>query len=116
MDLKALITDVNNLVLQGKAMDAFEKYYADDIIMRENDNPPTKGKDANRQRELEFFGNVTEFRGAEVKSVAVGDNVTMVEWHFDYTHKEWGDRNYHQVAVQNWKDGKIVSETFYYGT
>jgi len=38
----------------------------------------------------------------------------MVEWHFDYTHKDWGIRNYTQVAVQDWKDGKIVKEKFYY--
>jgi len=24
-------------------------------------------------------------------------------------------RNFEQVAVQHWKDGKIVSEKFYYG-
>ena len=84
--------------------------------MQENEQPPTVGKDANREREKRFLANVTEFRGAEVKAVAVGDNVTMVEWFFDYTHKEWGKKTYHQVAVQRWKDGKIVHERFYYGS
>ncbi len=40
----------------------------------------------------------------------------MVEWFMDYTHKEWGDKKGLQVAVQHWKDGKIVNEKFYYNT
>ena len=40
----------------------------------------------------------------------------MVEWHFDYTHRDWGVRKYNQVTVQEWKDGRIISERFYYGS
>ncbi len=39
----------------------------------------------------------------------------MVEWFMDYSHKEYGDVKMDQVAVQNWKDGKIVKEVFYHG-
>jgi SnoaL-like polyketide cyclase. len=115
MNLKNSIEDLNSMTLKGQILEAFEKYYADDVVMQENEQPPTVGKDTNREREKEFLANVTEFRGAEVKAVAVGDDVTMVEWFFDYTHKEWGKKTYHQVAVQRWKDGKIVHERFYYG-
>ncbi len=38
------------------------------------------------------------------------------EWYNDYTHAEWGSRQYHQVSVSKWKDGKIVSEKFYYAS
>ncbi len=109
-----MITDLNSLLLQGKAMEAFEKYYADDVAMQENETPATVGKEANRQREIEFFANVTEFRGATIHHVAVGENVSMVESSMDFTHKVYGVRNSTQVAVQQWKDGKIVHEKFYY--
>ena len=114
-DIKSSVEDLNNMILQGKAMDAFEKYYADDVVMQENNNPPTIGKDANRDRELAFFGGITAFRGAQIHNVAFGDNVSMVVSSMDYSHKEYGDRNYTQVAVQHWKDGKIVKEQFFYG-
>lgn len=115
-DLLTQIKDLNTLVLNGKAMDAFEKYYADDVSMQENDAAPTLGKAQNRQREIEFFGNIEEFRGAEVLSVAAAGDKTYVEWFMDYTHKQWGVKKYHQVAVQTWKNGKIVAERFYYGS
>ena|SRR6478609_1518581 len=113
--LKEKITELNQLVLAGKAPDAFEKFYHSDVTMQENENVPTVGKDANRQREIEFFSSVSEFRGAEIKGVTVGDNLTSVIWHYDYTHKEWGVKNYTQVSVQHWQDGQIIKEQFFYG-
>lgn len=115
-DLKAKIEELNQMVLNGKALEAFDRFYADGVVMQENDQPPTVGKAANRAREIEFFGAITEFRGAKVLSVAASGDKTFVEWHNDYTHKDWGVRRYHQVAVQTWKDGLIVHERFYYGT
>jgi len=113
--LKEKITELNRLVLAGKALDAFEKFYHPEVVMQENENVPTVGKDANRQREIEFFNSISEFRGAEVKGVAVGDNLSSVIWHYDYTHKEWGEKKYTQVSVQHWKDGQIIKEQFFYG-
>ena len=110
------INHINELILQGDAMEAFEEYYHEDVIMQENEESPTVGKAANRKREEEFFNSITEFRGAKPLKVAVGEDLSMVEWQYDYTHKDWGDRNYTQVSVQEWKDGKIVKEKFYYTT
>ena len=110
------ISNINDMILQGKALEAFENYYHEDVVMQENDNPAIKGKDANRKREEEIFASITEFRGAQPLKVTIGEDTTMVEWHFDYTHKDWGVKNYTQVAVQDWKDGKIIKEKFYYGS
>jgi len=109
------IDDLNDLVLQGKALEAFEKYYHDEVIMQENQSIPTVGKEANRQREIDFFSSITEFRTAKPLKVTIGEGVSMVQWHYDYTHKDWGVRNYSQVSVQEWKDGKIIKEQFFYG-
>ncbi len=115
IDLKAAFEDIKQLVLQGNTMQAFEKYYGEDIVMQENEEPPTVGKAANRQREEAFFAKIVEFRGAQVKNVAFAENVIISEWFLDYTHKDWGKRTYHQVSVQQWKDGNVVHERFYYG-
>mgnify|MGYP006779010821 FL=1 len=113
--IKNKIQHLNQLVLEGKAMEAFDLYYDDDVIMQENQMPPTIGKEVNRQREIEFFKSIAEFRGASVLDLATGEDTTMVIWHYDYTHKDWGVRNYKQVSVQKWKEGTIVQEQFFYG-
>lgn len=109
------VSDLNDLILQGKALEAFDKYYHEEVVMQENEAEPTVGKAANRQREEQFFSSITEFRGAQPLDIAVGEGITMVRWHYDYTHKDWGVRNYTQVSVQEWKEGKIVKEQFFYG-
>jgi ketosteroid isomerase-like protein len=110
------INHVNQLIQEGKLMDAFEMYYDDEVVMQENAMEPTVGKAANRRRELQFLNDVTEFRGARAMHVAAADTISYVTWEFDYTHKDWGVRNYTQVSVQHWKDGKIVREQFFYGS
>ncbi|WP_303315570.1 nuclear transport factor 2 family protein [Flavivirga abyssicola] len=110
------ISTINDMILQGKALEAFDEFYHEAVVMQENDNPEVVGKAANRKREEEFFASITEFRSAQPIKVTIGENTTMVEWHFDYTHKDWGVKNYTQVAVQDWKDGKIIKEKFYYGS
>lgn len=113
--IKEKINELNQLILDGKALDAFEKFYHPEVEMQENESLPTVGKDANRKREQDFFNSITDFRGARVNHVAVGENVSMVEWHFDYTHKDWGVRKYTQISKQHWKDGQIIKEQFFYG-
>ncbi|GBD88863.1 SnoaL-like domain protein [bacterium BMS3Abin03] len=115
MNTREMVSDLNQMILENKMMDAFEKYYADDVVMQEINMDPIVGKEANRKREQKWLDGITEFRGAEVKNVAVGDNVSMVEWFMDYSHKEYGDVKMSQVAVQTWQDGKIVKEMFYHG-
>lgn len=115
-NLKEKVDNLNQMILEGKILEAFDQYYADDVVMQDNDNPPREGFKTCRDFEESFVNNLTAFRGAKVNNVMVSEDagVTAIEWWFDYSHKEWGDRNYTQVAVQRWKDGKIVSEKFIY--
>ena len=113
-EIENSLNELNSLVLAGRTMDAFEKYYHPDVVMQENEFPPVISKDANRQRELEFLANLTDFRKAEVKGIGIGDGISFVIWNYDYTHKEWGVKNYSQVSIQQWKDGKIIREQFIY--
>lgn len=52
---------------------------------------------------------------AQVVTMAVNGDVSFVLWKYDYTHREWGVRNYTQVSVQHWQDGLIIREQFFYG-
>ncbi len=57
-----------------------------------------------------------KFNQKVFKAVAVGDDTTMVEWSFDMTYKGGQRSKMEQVAVQKWKDGKIIHERFYYSS
>jgi SnoaL-like domain len=113
-DLRTNVDQLNQMILEGKILDAFEKFYADEVVMQDNDYPARAGKDVCRQYEEAFVNGLTEFRGAKVVNTIIGDGVAAVEWWMDFTHKDFGSRNYTQIAVQRWKNGKIVEEKFYY--
>jgi len=109
------VTDLNRQILEGQILPAFEQYYADDVVMTDQGQEPRVGKAINRQYEEAFVNGLTEFRGAEVKAVAVDEEKgkAFVEWHFDFTHADYGSQTYDQVAVQTWEGGQIVEERFY---
>jgi len=113
-DLRTSVDELNQLILEGKILEGFEKFYSDDVVMQDNDYPQRVGKDICRQFEEAFVNGLSEFRGAKVVNTIISDDIAAVEWWFDYTHAEFGVRNYTQVAIQRWKNGKIVEEKFYY--
>jgi hypothetical protein len=115
-DIAALDRELNDMILAGNALEAFEKFYADECVMKDQGFDAWEGKDLNREREKDFFSKLTEVRAFELTHTAVGDNVSFSIWNNDYTHADWGEMKYTQVAVRHWNDeGKIVSERFYRG-
>jgi hypothetical protein len=114
MDTKTLDRQLNEMILGGKALEAFEKFYADEVVMQENSDEPFRGKDVNRKREEEFFASVEDFHGAELVGSAVSGDRTYSEWDWDVTLKGVGRVRLNQVATREWRDGKIVFERFYY--
>jgi len=114
--MKSNDDDLNQMILAGKAMEGLEKHYSQDVEMCENFDPPCVGKDANRQRELDFFGKVGELHSAEMIATAYDEkkNVGFAEWVWDLTFKGGPRVQMKQVSVRRWRDGKIVHERFYY--
>ncbi|MCY7309903.1 MAG: hypothetical protein LH619_03920 [Chitinophagaceae bacterium] len=45
MDLRTNVDQLNQMILEGKILEAFEKFYADDVVMQDNDYPARAGKE-----------------------------------------------------------------------
>ena len=99
----------------GRILETFETYYAEDIVMSENGYDPRVGKDVNRRYEEDFVNGV-DFHAAEVGRVILDEDSQQaaVEWVLEFTPKGGQRVVQKQVAVQTWKDGQVVKETFYY--
>ncbi len=108
--------ELNGMILSGKALDAFEKFYSEDIAMQENDDDPFVGKDLNRKREKDFFASIEEVHQFNLDSWAAGDDVSFSEWTYDITFKGGSRAKWGQTAVRRWKDGKVIHERFYHKT
>ncbi|MGD8747659.1 MAG: nuclear transport factor 2 family protein [Balneolaceae bacterium] len=109
------INDVYEHIAKGAAMDAFEQYYDENVVMILEDGTEVKGKDTNRKRENDFFDSVEEFHGMDVKAITANEEEasTAVECTMDVTFKGGDRMELEQVAVQQWEDSRIVKERFY---
>lgn len=113
-DIQALDAELNRMILEGQALDAFDKFYADDISMQENRDQPMVGHAANRAREIEFFGSIERVYDFSVGKTAVTGDTTFSEWFMDVELKNGFRYQSAQVSRRIWKDGKVVDERFFY--
>lgn len=114
MDIRTQAEDLNRMVSEGKIMEAFEKYYDDEVVMQENEDEPRVGKEENRAYEQAFVSGLEAVHEARTLGIAFGDNYSVIESFMDVTHKKWGRVARSQVAVQRWRNGRIIHEKFYY--
>jgi hypothetical protein len=116
MTYKEKITDIYDMLAQGKLLDAFEKYYSDHVVMEELGEEPRKGKELNRKYEIDFLNSVQEFHGMGVESITADEEngITAVENWMEVTFKSGAKIMMEQVAVQRWENDHIVYEKFYH--
>jgi hypothetical protein len=113
-DNRANLQDLIQGLLTGRLMEVFEKYYAEDVVMSENalEAETRVGKEKNRGYEAYFAANA-QWHDAKVGPLIVDGDHSAYEMYMDFTFL--GQRMQRtQVAVQEWRDGQIVKETFYY--
>ena len=108
--------------------EAVDAYYADDIVIVEATGDTFHGKDTQKGRIRDFLDSLEEVHGGEIKAIAAHETapdtgVVFVESVMDATFKSDGaDASFEQggrmtieeVAVQQWRGGKVVHERFYY--
>ena len=110
------INDLLDYIRNGRIMDAMNEFYAADVVMEEPAYGQTVGLDANLVREQAFVDSVREFRNFEAPHVMTSDNASSYVNVMDWTTTDGQEIHVEQVAVQEWRDGKIVHERFYYAT
>jgi len=114
-DLKNTVTDFNKLVAAFQYEEAHNKFYHPDLVKHENENAPTIGLDNHRKEMKQFLAAISN-ASAELLYVIVSDDISVAEWHYQFDHKEWGKRDFKEVSIQRWRDGKIIHERHLYKT
>ncbi len=109
--------NLQGMMAEGKVMEAFEQYYDDNVQVYEMPTGEHRNGKAEQRKAIEgWFAMVKEHHGGGLKSIAANEEtgVTTAETWTDFTPHEGGRMKMEEVAVQQWKNGKIVEERFYY--
>jgi hypothetical protein len=102
-----------DLVLDGKYIEAIEKFYAPSVEIQENLDPPRIGRDAQLARERQALGNF-QIKAERLDPILIaGDNVA-IHWRFEMKAGNGKTFLLDEVAWQVWKDDQIVFEQFFY--
>ncbi|MEP0986339.1 SnoaL-like domain-containing protein [Ekhidna sp.] len=108
--------ELHQMIGEGKMMEAFEKFYADNVVMVEPMLGTTEGKDANRAREQQWLEMVQEVHGGGVTAITSNeeDGLTMSESWMEASYKDGNRAKMEEVSVKKWENGQVVHERFYY--
>ncbi|HYL35867.1 MAG TPA: nuclear transport factor 2 family protein [Bryobacteraceae bacterium] len=114
MSIRESVEKLIQLVERGQFLEAIQNFYAPDASMQENSQPPRAGLPAlleNERKALARFKILHQHRAA---SYVVEGNRAAINWVFEITEQSGKRYILDEIAYQEWQDGKIVKERFYY--
>jgi ketosteroid isomerase-like protein len=116
MSLQQRVNELVSYIQQGKILEAVQEFYSDDAAMQENNHPPTVGKAANLEREKTFLAYVKQWKSFNIRAVGIDEarGIVLMQSDFEFDAVDGTTVKYDQVSVQQWKDGHVVHEKFYY--
>jgi hypothetical protein len=108
----------NELAQQEKWFEIQEELFAENVISIEPFHSPylknAEGKEPVRKKGEEWVSKITGFHGAYTTAPVVAGNHFSIGRGFDIDVKDLGRVKIDEVIVYEVKDGKIISEQFFY--
>ncbi|MBS1916405.1 MAG: nuclear transport factor 2 family protein [Bacteroidetes bacterium] len=102
----------------GKVEEAKEKLFAPDIVSKEPREgllpKEIKGMDAIRKKAELFVSHVEDFFGSIISEPVVAGDYFSIAWESDLQMKGEARKTNSELCVYKVKDGKIISEEFFY--
>lgn len=113
MSIQQEVQAVIDGIRAGRILQTFEQYYAEDVVMSENGERQREGKAVNRAYQKALVHRL-EIHAAEVLSQLIDGDRAAIEWELDVTPNGGARTKRRQVALQTWRDGKVVREDFFH--
>ena len=113
MPSRARLDEFIAVVVSGDHAGAIERYYTEDASMQENAAVPRVGRDLLVAQERATLERVKSVTSTCVSSILEGDRVA-INWVFDFTYLSGKTAQIDEVALQQWRGGKIFCERFFY--
>lgn len=117
MNTKEVAAKLVQYCREGKNVDAINELYADEIVSREPKGSHfelVEGKQAVLDKNLQWYNMVQEVHSAAISDPVVTGNFFAVTMDMDVTYKEHGRMGMQEIAVYEVKDGKIITDQFFY--
>lgn len=116
MSVLALEQELQSMMGQGQMMEAFEKFYAENVVMVEATGEVREGKDHNRTFEEQWMSSLKEIHAGGVGAMTSNEETghTCTESWVDVSFQDGNRMKMEEVSVKKWENGQVVHERFYY--
>ena len=120
MNAQEVASRLVQLCREGKNVEAINELYDDDIVSIEPEGSPMAGKTVGKEAVLEstnrWFDSVEQLHSVEISDPLVSDGFFACTMKIDATYKEHGRNVMSELCVYQVRDGRIVSDQFFYNT
>ena len=116
-DFSEKVASYKALMEKGAFLQVIDKYYHEAVKQKENNEPSVQGRSTLRAMEVKNLNGVHAVE-LEILSMVVDDEQEMVmgEMLIRFHSKKHGWKKLQEAFVQQWKEGKIIYQRFYYHT
>lgn len=114
-NFKANVEALNQLITTDNTLKAMELFYAENITMQENEEPPRVGKTFCIDHEKKNLEGVKSFKLAILSQAIDPVNaIVFSEYALEFETLKGVKMRLNEVSVQHWQDGQVIKEKFYY--
>ena len=115
MNLSEKVRELSQLIIKGETVKGMELYYAEAVIMQENEDEPRKGKSDCIEHEKGMLKK-TRSNSARLLNQAIDalNGIVFSEWEYNFISHTGTNLKLTEVSIQQWIHGLIVKEKFYY--
>jgi hypothetical protein len=116
MKFSDLVMKYKQLVEKGDSIGVIDRFYDDEIMQVENNEPAIQGKKRLLELEKASIERVYSFE-LQISSIIIDEEQKKVmgEMLVKFNSKKDGKRKFHEAFVQQWENEKIKYQRFYYG-
>ena len=107
-----VVTTFVSLVESGQFIEAIRQFYHPTAIVWENQEKSRAGMDALVENETLVLRAFSTVHGRALHVMVDGDNVA-INWRFEFSNRDT-HLTLEEMSYQQWSDGKIAHERFYY--
>ncbi|NER15195.1 hypothetical protein GWK08_17195 [Leptobacterium flavescens] len=113
MNLKENLIAMDSLVQQGQIPQAVEQFFDACAKSKDHNGAITNSKAEMLDKMDQFLGGIANVNGITLHNQAVGENVTMSEYTFDFDMKDGSKVLWNEIIKREWEGDKVVNESYF---
>lgn len=113
MSLKKKLDQLDKLVASGKIMEAFEEFFAENVITHSDAGDKSEGKTQKREFLTGFFNNIAETEDIKLHGSVIDGNESYSKFTFKFKNHQGEHLKWHEIIKRTWENELVIDEYYF---